>query len=34
MTPVLYEITDRDDIDRVVVASLFSDPAYVRKAAA
>ncbi len=30
MTPVLYQIPDSPDIRRVVVASLFSDPTYVR----
>ncbi|MCC7039730.1 MAG: AAA family ATPase [Burkholderiales bacterium] len=29
LTPVLYEVTDRSDVRRVVVASLFNDPAYL-----
>ena len=34
MTPILYDVTDHEDIEKVVVASLFSEPTYVRKAAA
>ena len=30
MTPVLYQIPDSPDIRRVVVSSLFTDPAYHR----
>lgn len=33
MTPILYEVTDRADIGKVVVSSLFSDPAYLPRAA-
>ncbi len=31
MTPILYEVTDREDTERVVVGSVFSDPTYVRR---
>ena len=34
LTPVLYEVTDHADIGRVVVASLFNDPVYLRKTGA
>lgn len=33
MTPILYEVTDRVDIARVVVSSLFNDPVYETRAA-
>ena len=33
ITPILYEVTDRSDIARVVVTSLFNDPVYMRKGA-
>ena len=33
MTPILYEVTDRSDIEKVVVTSLFNDPVYTRKGA-
>ena len=33
MTPILYEVTDRSDIEKVVVTSLFNDPVYMRKGA-
>jgi putative thioredoxin len=31
MTPILYEVTDRPDIGRVEVASLFNEPVYIGK---
>jgi ATP-dependent Clp protease ATP-binding subunit ClpX len=31
MTPILYEVTDRSDIDRVEVSSLFNEPVYIPK---
>jgi ATP-dependent Clp protease ATP-binding subunit ClpX len=31
MTPVLYEVTDRPDVGRVEVTSLFNDPVYIGK---
>ncbi len=32
VTPILYEVTDRTEIGRVEVTSLFSDPAYLPRA--
>jgi len=32
MTPILYDVTDRPDIAKVQVASLFNDPTYVVRA--
>jgi len=34
MTPILYEVTDSDDVESVHVSSLFNDPVYTRKGAA
>jgi len=34
MTPILYEVTDRVDIGRVMVSSLFNEPVYERRPAA
>jgi ATP-dependent Clp protease ATP-binding subunit ClpX len=31
MTPILYEVTDRSDVGRVEVSSLFNDPVYIGK---
>ena len=31
MTPILYEVTDRPDIGRVEVSSLFNEPVYIAK---
>ena len=31
VTPILYEVTDKPDIGRVEVASLFNEPVYVPK---
>jgi len=34
MTPILYEVTDSDDVESVHVSSLFNDPVYTRKGGA
>jgi ATP-dependent Clp protease ATP-binding subunit ClpX len=31
ITPILFEVTDHADIEKVTVASLFNDPVYTRK---
>jgi ATP-dependent Clp protease ATP-binding subunit ClpX len=31
ITPILYVVPDNLDIEKVVIASLFTDPSYVRK---
>jgi ATP-dependent Clp protease ATP-binding subunit ClpX len=33
ITPILFEVTDHSDIERVTVGSLFTDPVYARKTA-
>jgi ATP-dependent Clp protease ATP-binding subunit ClpX len=34
VTPILFEVTDNADVEKVTVTSLFNDPAYTRKPAA
>ena len=34
ITPILYEVTDRPDIGRVEISSLFNEPVYIAKAEA
>jgi ATP-dependent Clp protease ATP-binding subunit ClpX len=34
MTPILYELPDRNDVEKVVITSLFSDATFVRRQSA
>ncbi len=34
MTPILYELPDRNDVEKVVITSLFSEATYVRRLSA